>query len=262
MVLNVDGSSCPTINSENWTDVGRVSFSVIDKTQHPDISFNFDHTHFNGGELNNGTAGFELQQADYPEIAEWECGVDIGQYVSEFQVRQEALNALLEWRFSKKLHAGSRFDIERSFDSQLFKSLGTMSAMDSPDQSAFNYMDEEVNNYAGQQLHYRIKMVNPEGDFSYSSIQSLNIERLDEFPLSLSPNPTSSSVDISMKLPQEGMYQMKVLNALGQVVHTKSINGRATFTQVRLDVSELAPGIYVVNLLGNSHVGAAKLTIQ
>ena len=262
MVLNLDGVSCPQISDQDWTDVGQVSFSVIDKSQKPDIQFNPTHTHFNGNEFNNGTAGYELDQVSYPEIEAWECGMDISRLLTGFNVRQQALNALLKWNFTKIPVDGSSFEIERSFDSQIFNSFGSMSVMDNPNNAEFSYMDEEVDRFAGQTVFYRIKLVNPEGDFTYSSIQSLDIERLEEFPLALSPNPASSMVEVSMNLPQDGLYNLSVLNPLGQRVLTESLNAKASFTNVQLDVSDLTPGVYIINLVGDSHVGAAKLTVK
>lgn len=262
MVLNVDGVACPAISEEEWTDVGRVSFSVIDKSQKPDIQFNPTHTHFNGNEFNNGTEGYELNQVTYPEIETWECGMDISRLLTGFDVRQQALNALLNWKFTKVPVDGSSFEIERSLDAQFFTTFGHMSSMDNPNDAEFSYMDEEVDRYAGQTVFYRIKMVNPEGDFTYSTVQSLDVERLDEFPLALSPNPASTRVDVSMTLPQAGQYELSVHNALGQRVMTDSLNAKASYYQIPLDVSDLTPGVYLINLVGANHVGAAKLTVK
>ena len=262
MILNLDGVDCPSINGEEWTDVGMIGFSVVDKTQRPNIEFHELHTHFNGYVLNDGTEAFSLDQVDYPAIEEWECGLNIGKYLSAFDVKQEALNAFLKWEIEKKIPAGSRFEIERSFDSQIFSTFGEVEVMNASEDENYTYLDTEVNHYSGQTLFYRIKMVNPEGDHTYTEVKALDIGRLEEFPLQLSPNPASSRVDISMNLPQEGYYTLSVLNPLGQKVHTERINGKAQFLNHQVDVSDLSPGIYIINLAGESHVGAGKLTVK
>ena len=262
MILNVDGIACPEISDQEWTDVGVIDFSVVDKTMRPELVFHEGHTHFNGSELNNGTQAFSLDDVTYPAIEAWECGIEIGKYLSEFEVKQEALNALLNWEIEKKIPAGSSFEIERSFDAQIFSTFGQVQVMGASENENFTYLDTEVNHYAGQTLFYRIKMINPEGDHTYSSVRALDIDRLEEFPLQLSPNPTSSRVEVAMNLPQEGFYSLSILNPLGQKVFTENIKGRASYMVHQLDVSDLTPGIYIINLVGDSHVGAGKLTVR
>jgi len=55
MTLNVDGMGCPTITSNEWTDIAEVCFDVLEQSMPSGLVFSQDNTNFNSQDPNDGT---------------------------------------------------------------------------------------------------------------------------------------------------------------------------------------------------------------
>jgi len=71
------------------------------------------------------------------------------------------------------------------------------------------------------------------------------------------PNPASGNVTIEM-LDLNSSYTLTITNIMGQVV--TSMNGN--INKVNLNVSEYAPGIYIVNIRTANAVTSQKLIVK
>ncbi|MEM6634175.1 MAG: PKD domain-containing protein, partial [Bacteroidota bacterium] len=55
MVLNSEQFSCPSIQPNEWTDIGEISFSILDEGLSPSLFFNISNTNFNIDQPNDGS---------------------------------------------------------------------------------------------------------------------------------------------------------------------------------------------------------------
>ena len=72
------------------------------------------------------------------------------------------------------------------------------------------------------------------------------------------PNPTSSTISFKSNLTQTSAIQIKIINALGQVVLQKIFSD---FNE-SIDVSDFAKGIYFVELSVEEYLGREKVVIE
>ena len=55
MILNNEGEGCPEINGTDWVSIGRITFSILDNTLDPAVSYDSLNTNFNVDEPNDGS---------------------------------------------------------------------------------------------------------------------------------------------------------------------------------------------------------------
>lgn len=87
-----------------------------------------------------------------------------------------------------------------------------------------------------------------------------NVETLPQEPnyFYTYPNPTSSTISFKSNLSLTSNIQIKMFNALGQIVLQKSISD---FNE-SIDVSDFAKGIYFVELSADNFVGTQKVVVE
>jgi hypothetical protein len=165
---------------------------------------------------------------------EQECGLPVT--LVSFSVSREANStALLNWNTSEETNS-DRFEIERSFDSKSWKTIGTKASHgESSVLRQYHFADQAP---AAGLNYYRLKMVDRDATFAYSRIVSVEFDG--NAMLAAYPNPASDR----LKFKDFAKVKSVVLhNAAGiKVVDRKAL------TSEGLDVSKLAPGIYTVKL--------------
>lgn len=75
--------------------------------------------------------------------------------------------------------------------------------------------------------------------------------------ISASPNPFQSSVKLSIRNVKQGMLEVQILDMLGVVHKLENINW--TGQEVEINTENLAPGIYLMNIIINDSVKTIKL---
>ena len=82
---------------------------------------------------------------------------------------------------------------------------------------------------------------------------SLNTE------LSVYPNPTAGNATVVFGSAVGGKYTVNVLNALGQVVYSKTASSTTGENTHAIDISELSSGLYFINLMEESGMRSLRL---
>jgi Secretion system C-terminal sorting domain len=137
------------------------------------------------------------------------------------------------------------FDIERSADSTNFTSIGTVPATDSA-QDHYQFWDT---NPLSSVDYYRLKMINSDGSYSFSRILAVHFDN--PTSLSLFPNPASGSVNIELNFP-EGPILLRMVDVLGRLVRTQSLQSNGSLLSTTIDVTGLAPGVYFIKAGGET----------
>lgn len=125
----------------------------------------------------------------------------------------------LLWRTNQERNAAG-FEIERSLDGMNYEVVGEENANNNPGLSVNQYRFEDRDPIAIKAPHrifYRIRMNDKNGEHTYSQVQAVDpvggLTKTQVFP-----NPMNNNSTLLIDLPQAGIYQIRVINSMGQVV--------------------------------------------
>ncbi|MEM6263044.1 MAG: T9SS type A sorting domain-containing protein [Bacteroidota bacterium] len=164
-----------------------------------------------------------------------------------FDVTQSGTDAIVEWTTASETNS-DYFDIERSVDGVMFSSLGSEPAMGSTqDISSYRFVDPSLGSATAPKLIYRLKQVDLDGTFSYSSLVEMSFHRLQPgVALALAPNPAQNRVAVQYTQTTEETLGMAIFSIHGKKVYQGVISGLSG--EVPLEVSSWPSGTYMVTV--------------
>lgn len=126
-----------------------------------------------------------------------------------------------------------QYEVEYSLDGIHFSRVAVIAAQ-GKSAATYNYVHASI---ASNTIFYRIKMLEMDGSFTYSSIRTVNDKT--PFSIKLYPNPTNNllSIETNMIGPRT---DFRIVNSLGATVATNT----ATSNKVTINVGHLRPGLY------------------
>jgi hypothetical protein len=172
-------------------------------------------------------------QADFTWIVESPLPVTL----TSFSVNKEGHTALLTWATTAETNS-DRFEIQRSQQGKQWGVLGTKQS-NGESTSLKNYNFTDIEPLDGENL-YRLKMIDRDGTFTYSRIESLMFEGL---TASFYPNPVAEKLLISTNEFSK-VTIVQIFDANGRTVYKSSATPSA-----EINVQNLASGLYVVQLV-------------
>ena len=164
------------------------------------------------------------------------------------------LTAQVRWSTATEVN-NYGFDIERKSSNGVWAKIGFV-AGSGTSSSLHTYTYSDNVDQAGL-YEYRIKQIDKNGTFKYSSTMQLEVGSVLK-TLSLGsnyPNPFNPSTSIEFSVPTDGRAALKVYNMLGQQVATL-FDGLATagkMMKVTFDASRLTSGVYFSRLEVGGH---------
>ncbi len=157
--------------------------------------------------------------------------------------------ALLKWATASEEN-NKEFIVEKSNDGVDFIVIGSVPAGNSHGQE-YTFTDENVE---GNSNYYRLKQVDIDGHFSYSSIQLLS--RTIQSILSVSPTHIITDLERSQKI----YYQLST--STGQNIEEGSYEASSGIMEKQLSNHKLPNGIYVIHVVSQDINFSKKLIIQ
>jgi hypothetical protein len=151
-----------------------------------------------------------------------------------FDAKKEGSTATLTWSTSFETNS-DHFDIQHSQDGKAWSNLATIQAQgESKVVVPYHYTHTSpFNNNL-----YRLKMVDLDGTFAYSSIKSLNFNG--EEQMNIYPNPTADRIKLSSNMQ---IANVKIYSQTGvMVMNTRPDSGN------EVDLTKLAQGTYFVKI--------------
>lgn len=148
----------------------------------------------------------------------------------------------LSWKTASELNT-NYFTVERSADGVSFFPVGTVSAIGSSNnETSYNFLDKVPVSGVN---YYRIKTVDIDSKFQYSTIVKLSRQLSEK--LTVSPNPFSSTVSIQITLANKEKGTIRIIDQNGKTVYSSSrILDAGTNMVVLNNLSNLSAGTYLV----------------
>jgi len=180
----------------------------------------------------------------------------------EFKARTEKNYVMLEWKTATELN-NYGFDIERKDSIISWQKIGFINGNGtSTTPKSYTFSDNIVKN--GYKYKYRLKQIDINGDYKYSSEIEV-VANLLPATYSLSqnyPNPFNPGTTMNYKLPKESKVVLKVYDILGKEISTLvNENKEAGSYSVRFDAGSYPSGIYVYELRAGGFVSRNKMML-
>ena len=137
--------------------------------------------------------------------------------LSSFASTAQGRTVVLNWS-TKTEKNSNRFDVERSLVTDgNWSTVGSVKASVLSN-SAKNYTYTDTKLQSGK-YQYRLKMVDNDGSFSYSSVEAAEVAVPKDFAVSQNyPNPFNPSTKIDYQVPVDAKVILEVYNIAGQKV--------------------------------------------
>ncbi len=174
---------------------------------------------------------------------------------ASFEAEKQGQMADLDWVTATELHT-DHFVVERSTDGRTFEEIGAVAgAGTSYDERAYGFMDTKP---ARGTNYYRIKQVDTDGNFEYSTIRSLHFDSSEE--IVVFPNPAKKYVDIIVPdtEPRNGdLLDVEIYNSQGLLVKIVALSQRAS-----IDLSLLPSGAYQFKIMDGDNLVGIKQVVK
>ena len=137
------------------------------------------------------------------------------------------------------------FNVERSANKSNWSKIAFIQGnKTSTNTHNYSYVDKSVGQSGN--YYYKLKQIDNDGSFKYSSIAEADVNSPSVFSLNQNyPNPFNPSTIISYSLPMASNVKLIVYNAIGQPVRVLE-NGfkNAGSYNISFNASEISSGIY------------------
>lgn len=168
-------------------------------------------------------------------------------------------SSLLTWQTDSEYNS-SYFAIERSTDGVSFDEIGmTAAAGYSSLQRNYSFTDEEADELGVNRIYYRLRMVDLDGSFTYSTVRWVS---LDAAPSAITfyPNPVYDAATITLYSASIQNAAMQLTDVSGKVLRewVHELNKGENFIPLN-GLSSMAAGVYVVHLTTGREFYTARL---
>jgi subtilisin family serine protease len=166
----------------------------------------------------------------------------------------------LQWITATELN-NFGFEIERRDDFSAYEKIGFINGNGtSTNRVTYNFVDK---NLSAKRYYYRLKQIDFDGSFEYSSEVAVDIESLKDFKLFQNyPNPFNPTTTIKYYVPTQGQLKIGLFDILGNQI--KSLVDKevpAGSYELSVDGSNLASGTYFVNMISQSNQQTIKISL-
>jgi hypothetical protein len=175
-----------------------------------------------------------------------------------FTGNKKEKNAILDWTTTSEINAKS-FEIERSYDGENFSTIGTVKATGSrTGVNRYNFVERDARigvNY------YRIKQVDIDNRFSYSSIITVvfNTVKGGFFVYPTVVTTRSTNIYSSEKVKD---LTINLVSINGKLIQTKKIGSVEKGKLIHLPVATTNAGTYIIQFITENGVRTEKLLVQ
>ncbi|MEP7163391.1 MAG: choice-of-anchor tandem repeat GloVer-containing protein [Ferruginibacter sp.] len=167
----------------------------------------------------------------------------------EFNGRLVNNDGIISWKTINEFNSKS-FELERSSDGTVYTVIDKVDAINQPGLHQYNYIDKNVVALKVPVIFYRLKQIDIDNRFAYSKIVVLNIKSSNTAVLY--PNPVTDNANLLINIYKPEQVQERIIDNAGRIVQQQQMNLPAGSISVSIDVSNLAGGIYYLELKGET----------
>jgi len=159
----------------------------------------------------------------------------------------------LKWITEHELNH-DRFEVERSFDANSFKTIGIVLDAENSFGSSrtYRFKDNSVELQGRTIVYYRLKQIDISGEVSYSVVLAVKLQAKGGVNLQVSPNPFIERMYVRFTSNENGNAQIRIINVSGQSVLTKQSGISKGYNTIQVEgLGNLSTGVYVTEVAVN-----------
>lgn len=159
-------------------------------------------------------------------------------------------SSYLKWETTNEVNT-DHFVIERSIDNSTFESIGEVKAKGAANKATiYNYIDEKVSDLGVPFVSYRLKIVDKNGEYSYSNIIVINVPDIIITSVNVYPNPANKSTVISVTSSNDQTISWQLIDNAGRVILNKTATVRKGLNRIDVDLMKVPAGSYFIQVKG------------
>ena len=178
------------------------------------------------------------------------CGAILNVNLQSFggQVVQSAAD--LKWMISNTGNI-NYFEIEKNQDGINFMPAGKVSADASGIVTNYEFYDPEK---LSGLTYYRLKIVDREGLFTYSTIIVLSTKEIN-FEVKSVTNPVTNNLVIDLTIPAQSKVNIRVTDIFGHPIYQQAADGKKGWNRIQVNIiNDLPQGTYLLSIENNNQV--------
>jgi hypothetical protein len=163
-----------------------------------------------------------------------------------FDARPNNKDVILDWITAYEENFEG-FNIERSLNGETFDKIGTQKSLgNSTSRTEYRWIDKNVPSV--NRLYYRLKMMDLDGLFEYSTIEVVNFKYAHFSSLDISPNPMKHSTQLSFHSSHEGKVNLSISDMSGKILQRKEYAIQEGSNDIRYEAMGIPNGQYLFTL--------------
>lgn len=220
----------------------------------------YDNNNLICNPTNSGISPSNHPIADGGSDQDWRAQTFLPVEWVSFQAQWKGYDGILSWETAMELNA-SHFQVERAIGTdEEYLAIGKVSARgNTTELSAYQYLDTDLKDLnKGEQVFYRLKQIDIDGQFEYSAIVEL-VAAEQAINMKVYPNPASEFVTIEVNNGSGDQF-LRITSIGGKVILQRKLS--ATENQLRINLDNWAKGIYMVSIEDDKGTSNAKLVVR
>lgn len=216
-------------------------------------------SHGNGATTGTNAAGTVVSSSAVTDFSPFTLGSSstlnpLPVSLLNFDAKPLSNNVKVIWSTTNEIN-NDYFLVEKSLDGKLWNTIGRVEGSLNSDQ-VINYSLIDTKPVEGIQ-YYRLKQYDLNGAFEYSNIIPIRFNMGENDDVVIYPNPAGSTLNITLTNNDE--TSIRIFNSFGQVVlEMNSVLG----TAIQVDLSDLASGVYNVEITNDGLISNRKIIKQ
>ncbi|MFN5794738.1 MAG: T9SS type A sorting domain-containing protein, partial [Bacteroidota bacterium] len=178
-----------------------------------------------------------------------------------FNAKKNDFTTVLSWSTLSETN-NDFFTIERTLDGVNFTEIDKLKGAGNHN-GILNYSSLDTNPANGKN-YYRLKQTDFDGKFEYSKLVMVEFEGIiSEKSISVYPNPNNgNNINVSISgVQNKSLIALRLSNSKGAEVYNSNLTAATGFANVQLQTSDLANGIYYLQIIIDGEINNQKIII-
>ena len=179
--------------------------------------------------------------------------------LSDFTASKRGSSSVLNWKTSSELN-NKGFAVERSANGADWTQLQFVNSNGNSNTTK-QYSTVDNSPLQGTN-YYRLKQVDIDGKQTYSSTVTVKFSGTGVVGFSFYPNPAKNKITVSLETIGNKTASLQLVNTDGKAVRNMVLNKQLSNTNVLMDISNVAKGVYILILRDGDFVKTNKVIID